>query len=169
MPTNIGTGPQDIPLNQFLGEMAFMDRPTIRPRFHVNLSADQTSYDARNINTTRIEYDNVVYDIGSNFVTGGGNIGRFVSPSAGLYLFHASAISNGGTAYSQSWFQINGIRAQGSDWVRGGNTYANCAQNSTHLYCEVGDLVSFHPYNNTTGMTIDNSVHHTYFKGCLIG
>lgn len=25
MPTNIGTGPQDIPLNQFLGEMAFMD------------------------------------------------------------------------------------------------------------------------------------------------
>ena len=27
MPTNIGTGPQDIPLNQFLGEMAFMDKP----------------------------------------------------------------------------------------------------------------------------------------------
>ena len=25
MTTNIGTGPQDIPLNQFLGEMAFMD------------------------------------------------------------------------------------------------------------------------------------------------
>ena len=25
MATNIGTGPQDIPLNQFLGEMAFMD------------------------------------------------------------------------------------------------------------------------------------------------
>ena len=25
MPTNIGTGPQDIPLNQFLGEMAYMD------------------------------------------------------------------------------------------------------------------------------------------------
>jgi len=27
MPTNIGTGPQDIPLNQFLGEMAFIDKP----------------------------------------------------------------------------------------------------------------------------------------------
>ena len=27
MATNIGTGPQDIPLNQFLGEMAFMDNP----------------------------------------------------------------------------------------------------------------------------------------------
>jgi len=27
MPTNIGMGPQDIPLNQFLGEMAFIDRP----------------------------------------------------------------------------------------------------------------------------------------------
>ena len=27
MPTNIGMRPQDIPLNQFLGEMAFIDRP----------------------------------------------------------------------------------------------------------------------------------------------
>ena len=28
MATNIGTGPQDIPLNQFLGEMAFQDKAT---------------------------------------------------------------------------------------------------------------------------------------------
>ena len=28
MATNIGTGPQDIPLNQFLGEMAFRDKAT---------------------------------------------------------------------------------------------------------------------------------------------
>jgi len=33
MATNIGTGPQDIPLNQFLGEMAFMDRPPQRVAF----------------------------------------------------------------------------------------------------------------------------------------
>ena len=29
MATNIGTGPQDIPLNQFLGEMAFQDKPKV--------------------------------------------------------------------------------------------------------------------------------------------
>ena len=33
MATNIGTGPQDIPLNQFLGEQAFLDKPSKVPAF----------------------------------------------------------------------------------------------------------------------------------------
>ena len=31
MATNIGTNPQDIPLNQYLGELAFLDYPAAIP------------------------------------------------------------------------------------------------------------------------------------------
>ena len=46
MATNIGTGPQDIPLNQFLGEMAFQDKAPI-----VGVGSRVT-----NPNTTSVEW-----------------------------------------------------------------------------------------------------------------
>ena len=47
MATNIGTGPQDIPLNQFLGEMAFMDNiyeqgTWLPQQANVSIVTDQT-------------------------------------------------------------------------------------------------------------------------------
>ena len=47
MATNIGTGPQDIPLNQFLGEMAFMDNiyeqgTWLPQQANVSITTDQT-------------------------------------------------------------------------------------------------------------------------------
>ena len=47
MATNIGTGPQDIPLNQFLGEMAFQDKPKV-----VNAGSRIV-----NPNTTAVEWE----------------------------------------------------------------------------------------------------------------
>ena len=60
MATNIGTGPQDIPLNQFLGEMAFMDRPPVDFGYIVataagNINVPQNSYTA--ISTTYYKWE----------------------------------------------------------------------------------------------------------------
>ena len=60
MATNIGTGPQDIPLNQFLGEMAFMDRPPVDFGYIVataagNINVPQNNYTA--ISTTYYKWE----------------------------------------------------------------------------------------------------------------
>ena len=60
MATNIGTEPQDIPLNQFLGEMAFMDRPPVDFGYIVataagNINVPQSSYTA--ISTTYYKWE----------------------------------------------------------------------------------------------------------------
>ena len=60
MATNIGTRPQDIPLNQFLGEMAFMDRPPVDFGYIVataagNINVPQNNYTA--ISTTYYKWE----------------------------------------------------------------------------------------------------------------
>ena len=51
MATNIGTGPQDIPLNQFLGEMAFMDRPPLETLSSLDVSGNTVLTGKLTINT----------------------------------------------------------------------------------------------------------------------
>lgn len=60
MAINIGTGPQDIPLNQFLGEMAYMDRPPVDFGYIVataagNINVPQNNYTA--ISTTYYKWE----------------------------------------------------------------------------------------------------------------
>jgi hypothetical protein len=59
MATNIGTGPQDIPLNQFLGEMAFMDRPPVDFGYIVATSVTDTNVSVgyTSINTTYYKWE----------------------------------------------------------------------------------------------------------------
>ena len=66
MTTNIGTGPQDIPLNQFLGEQAFLDKPAKVPVAIIQSSNDNDSgfqlstigSSIKSIIPTQVDYDN---------------------------------------------------------------------------------------------------------------
>jgi len=140
----------------------------LQPRFFARRSADQTSYDGRNVGGTWVTYDVEDYDIGGNFATSGSDQGRFIAPVSGLYLFHAAAYKQSGTAdWSQSWFDIDGSRANGTDWVFSSST--RFAQNSIQIYLTAGQKIGFHPYNNASGNTIIDTATHTWFKGCLLG
>ncbi len=82
MTTKIGTGPQDIPLNQFLGQMAFMDSPPQRPAFlayHPGPSDFQVSANSKVtcFNATKYNYFGG-YDTSNQ---------TFTVPRSGLYLF----------------------------------------------------------------------------------
>jgi len=89
MATNIGTGPQDIPLNQFLGEMAFMDQPP-RKKCYVAVGAPGQSLVNSGAGTTT----NNIYGSSSTYVFAdlGGDWDitnrRFIAPQTGVYQFN---------------------------------------------------------------------------------
>ena len=142
----------------------------LQPRFHARLLTDQTSYDGRNVGGTWIIYNTTDYDIGNNFVTSGSDQGRFVAPVSGLYLFQAAAyIWSGNPGWSQSWFDVDGSRKQGTDFVMSSAFDKDFAQNSAQIYLTTGQKIGFHPYNNNNGNTVPDSIYHTWFKGCLLG
>ena len=139
----------------------------VQPRFWARRSTDQTSYDGRNVGGTWIKYDVEEYDIGGNFATSGSDQGRFIAPVSGLYLFQAAAYKQTGTTdWSQAWFDVDGSRKNGTDWVFDASRFA---QNSIQIYLTAGQKIGFHPYNNVSGNTILDSQNHTWFKGCLLG
>ena len=139
----------------------------VQPRFWARRSTDQSSYDGRNVGGTWIKYDVEEYDIGGNFATSGADQGRFIAPVSGLYLFHAAAYKTTSTGdWTQAWFDVDGSRKSGTDWVFDGSRFA---QNSIQIYLTAGQKIGFHPYNNVSGNTILDSVNHTWFKGCLLG
>ena len=140
---------------------------SVQPRFWARLSTDQTGYDGRNVGGSWVTYDTEEYDIGGNFATSGADQGRFIAPVAGLYLFQATAYKQTGTAdWSQSWFDIDGSRKNGTDWVIDASRFA---QNSIQIYLTAGQKIGFHPYNNVSSNTVLDSQNHTWFKGCLLG
>ena len=139
----------------------------LQPRFWARRSTDQTGYDGRNVGGTWIKYDVEEYDIGGNFATSGSDQGRFIAPVDGLYLFHARCYKSTGTAnWSQSWFDVDGSRKNGTDWVVDSSRHA---ESSVQIYLTAGQKIGFHPYNNASGNTILDSQNHTWFKGCLLG
>lgn len=158
MATNIGTGPQDIPLNQFLGEMAFMDRPPTHPYLEVRLTASITSYDGRQIDNTEVAYNQVDID-----TVGGYNpaTGRYTVTERGVYLCVGSIYSSVST-YTQVWWMVNGTRALASDWVRVGSD--DFAQGMSIFYLNPGDTLGFKAYNNASNQTISSSSTHSYMK-----
>ena len=158
MATNIGTGPQDIPLNQFLGEMAFMDRPPTHPYLEVRLTASITTYDGRQLNDTEIPYNQVDID-----TVGGYNNtnGKYTIPERGIYMAIGSIFSSGSN-YTQVWWLVNGTRVNASDWVRVGSD--DFAQGTSIFYLNPGDTLGFKAYNNAANQTISASSSHTYMK-----
>ena len=138
-----------------------------QPRFFARRSAHYTGYDGRNVGGTWIPFDVLDYNVGGGFQTSGSDQGRFVAPVSGLYLFHASTYKGTGNAdWSQSWFDVDGSRANGTDWVVDSSRFA---QNAIQVYMTAGQKIGFHPYNNQTNNEIRSTANHTWFKGCLLG
>jgi len=104
MATNIGTGPQDIPLNQFLGEMAFIDKPPQKPGFYARRSI---SGDGRAANSQEWTIAGTgSYNRGGHFDISNG---RFTAPVDGVYFFSAApGYKQTGLEFSIK-FQVNGV------------------------------------------------------------
>jgi len=139
-----------------------------QPRFFARRSANYTGYDGRNVGGTWIAFDVLDYNVGGGFQTSGSDQGRFVAPVSGLYLFHAATYKGTTTVnWSQSWFDVDGSRANGTDFVHSSGT--RFAQNAIQVYMTAGQKIGFHPYNNQTNNEIRSTATHTWFKGCLLG
>ena len=140
----------------------------LQPRFFARLSANYTGYNGQNTGGTWIAYDVLDYNIGGGFQTSGSDQGLFVAPVSGLYLFHAAAYKGTSTGdWTQSWFNVNSSRANGTDFVHSSGT--RFAQNAIQVYMTAGQKIGFHPYNNQTNNEIRSTGNHTWFKGCLLG
>ena len=93
MATNIGTGPQDIPLNQFLGEMAFMDS---KPKVGCRISLNNVGNNSITNNVT-LPFNNVIWQYGVEFNT---TTHKFAAPVSGIYIITSNVYKNGGGAPS---------------------------------------------------------------------
>ena len=112
MATNIGTGPQDIPLNQFLGEMAFVDRPPQRVAFQARNTAN-FNFGA---NPQILPCPSVSVNIAGCYDT---TTYKFTAPVDGVYYFYmaVSIDNNGADTQDDSGglaFGINNTSATGN-------------------------------------------------------
>ena len=89
MATNIGTRPEDIPLNQFLGQMAYLDEPP-RAKCYVAVGSPGGTLVNSGSGTT----NNNIYGTSSTYVFAdlGGDWDitnrRFIAPQTGIYQFN---------------------------------------------------------------------------------
>ena len=88
MATNIGTGPQDIPLNQFLGEQAFMDaKPKVACKVSLSTVGNHSLSSGDYFPFTR-----AIFEYGTQFDTLNY---KFTAPYAGLYFISMNTYKNG--------------------------------------------------------------------------
>jgi len=169
MATNIGTGPQDIPLNQFLGEMAFMDTPANKVFWAANFN--QTSTGLTGAQT--IVFENVLYNIGGAY---DGTTGYVTAPRSGLYFLSVNIISAGADQYLRYYWQVsvNG-GANWSDVLATQSNYANSqsgdfeAANTTWVhYLNGGDVLRLYLDNNADVSVYRNEPRFARFTGCLL-
>ena len=162
MATNIGTGPQDIPLNQFLGEMAFMDKPPQKPGFYARRSI---SNDGRPIGAQEWVISGTgSYNRGGHFDVSTGN---FTAPVDGVYFFSAAP------GYKQTGlnfdfkFRVNGVGvAEPVRFIDGGDDLISHS-------LATGTIA----INLTAGQYVDvyvSTIHHAntttnFFCGYLLG
>ena len=93
--------------------------------------------------------------------------GLFTAPVLGLYIFNASVYASG-NIINQSWFTLNGGRANGTDWVI--NAAYAFVQNTQVIRLAAGNTVGFKPYGaGQSNVTLQANGNHTYFKVTLIG
>lgn len=121
MATNIGTGPQDIPLNQFLGEMAFMD----------NILDDGGPYKTWISDGVNTHYDGVFGQYG--------RIGNWVIANITVRNPGSNSINTGGGAGIDWRFGLPyHVENNGGEYYTGAIGYKRFVPNVTN-----GDWLSF--------------------------
>jgi len=162
MTTNIGTRPQDIPLNQFLGEMAFMDA---KPK--VAFQASVSSNIAHAAGTNILPYDLIIFDIGSNYNT---STYTFTAPVPGLYFFHLNL-----NLYNAPGRMMAGIYQGGSisRYHYGTRISAtisgdNNVNASAILMLQQGDVVQPYSSSQENSAFLSNGPSWNRFEGCLL-
>ena len=147
MATNIGTNPQDIPLNQYLGQQAFLDYPAAKPLMlahQVNNDASYRGSQNNKIDTNMriVQFGDVRYD---NYGAYDKSTGEYTVPMRGVYLIHVAG--NLGFDNPGSWVQIWGYK-NGSQYkraylnkeIQNGNWYYSDV--NIHIPCEKGDILT---------------------------
>ena len=147
MATNIGTNPQDIPLNQYLGQQAFLDYPAAKPLMlahQVNNSATYRGSQSAPCDTTLrvVQFGDVRYD---NYGAYDKSTGEYTVPLRGVYLIHVAGnigLTNVGSNI-QIWAYLNGSqykRAYLNKEIQNGQWYYSDV--NMHVPCEKGDILT---------------------------
>ena len=149
----------------------------LQPNFWVRRSANQTGYDGFTTSSwgeEYVEWDVEEYDIGGGYNSSGSNVGKFFAPVAGTYYFETSvyATSFASGAWGQAWFNVNGGRKSGTDYVSLSSGAGTAfIQYSSIIKLNAGDNVAVHPYpssQSSTNTTILANANHSWFKGILL-
>jgi hypothetical protein len=160
MATNIGTGPQDIPLNQFLGEMAFMDRPPQRVAFDA-WSTTAFNYGS---NPQILPCNNSPININGCYDT---TTYQFTAPSDGVYMFFClvSVDNNGASQVDDTGgltFLVNGSSYGYPSNNGGAGTLTDQACLFNPRYMQGGDVAGtemtynhFQMISLTAGQTVE--------------
>ena len=119
-----------------------------------------------------VVYPSTSYNIGSDY---SGSTGLYTAPCDGFYIFEASiySTSTASAGWGQAWLTINGGRGNYTDkFSNTGSAGGGVSIISTihTVYLSSGDTVGYHPYTGSgSGYAFHTNVHHTWFRGRLIG
>jgi len=146
MATNIGTNPQDIPLNQYLGEQAFLDYPAAKPCMLAHqINQDSTypgSQDNKISSIEIVQFGDVRYD---NYGAYDKSTGEYTVPMKGVYMIHVAGnlgIDSPGS-WIQIWAYLNGNqykRAYLNKEIQNGTWYYSDV--NIYVPCEKGDILT---------------------------
>ena len=159
MATNIGTGPQDIPLNQFLGQMAFMDDVPKKPSFQAVKNTSNHNFTANTRTTIAGWVEN--HDDGGMLNT---TTGVITIPVPGLYWFYCTVMQqrddNGD--FQLSIFKNNVMYVNTNDMASDSAHTFMQTHVSTIIKCEKGDTIDFRTYNagSTSSFIYRNNYTH---------
>ena len=146
MASNIGTGPQDIPINAYLGQQAFLDQPPERPACLVHHINNQNNPGgSNNPHDTSMEIT-ILADVRfDNYGAYDTSTGEYTVPQRGLYCMTISSnmgANNMGNNV-QCWLYLNGAsyqRAYLQKDIQDGTWFYRTLQ--WFVPCEKGDVLT---------------------------
>jgi hypothetical protein len=175
MATNIGTGPQDIPLNQFLGEQAFLDKPSKVPAFVVQLNNDNNQGGQNVIITDSASPGTIIIPTDVKYDNYGGyntSTGEYTAPIGGLYYFAFGSNIRTNSLTAGTPVIVNQYYVNSTEYIRAYDnptTLSWMYKNYTALIPLVaGDKVTFRSYNNGGSHYFDSDGKYTQFSGMLV-